>query len=769
MRSAVCMLWVLAGAGLTGCPSPAEVPDDVFGAQGDIVPYATAEQRETFARGRDVSTRQFTLEDGLGPHFNLSSCSGCHERPVFGGSGPRYRDFLLIQNRQPDGVQMPTGVSGVQPQFDVTGSRFPTPEDTAVSARRNAIPFFGVGLIAEIPGEVIEANADPMDADGDGVSGEVNYDQGFAGRLGRKSQTVSVEGFIRGPLFNHLGITSDPLSQELKARLPVPSASDTAGTRAPLVEGDVGAVRMHQAAAPDSPITDEDGIPDPELSPDDLFDLVSFAMLLAAPEPDAPTAETEAGHALFDEVGCVDCHMSLESPRGSIPLYSDLLVHDMGPALADGIVMGTADGQEFRTQPLWGLASTGPYLHDGRADTIEEAIQAHAGEGSEAKTSADAFNALPDVDQARVVAFLRSLGGESQATPGLLPPNAPMPAAGEYGAPLATADADRFEAGRAIFDTDMLRAEGLGPLFNGDSCRACHFLPTIGGGGPIDVNVTRQVVVDGDEITVPGAGTITHRFARDPVRPDVDPMANRFELRQTPPLFGLGLIDRLSEEAIVANADPEDEDTDGISGRAHRLGDDRLGRLGWKADVPSLAEFSRDAMSVELGATLPDQPGLTFGRATDDDGIADPEVTVQHLEDLTFFMASLGPPPRTRNDMEEEDAGQALFETIGCTGCHMNLALDDGTMVPLYSDLLLHDVAPEDYVGVPSGDAGPREFRTTPLWGLATSGPYMHDGRAGTIEDAVARHFGESSTSVEAFGALSADERASVLAFLRSL
>ena len=219
---------IAASALLVGCPPPS-VPDDIYGEHlGDVVPYASDEQRETFERGREVAERQFGQPDGLGPHFNLSSCTGCHERPVTGGGGPRYRNFLLVQSRQPDGVQIPTGVSGVQPQYELTDGRFATPDDASVFALRNPIPMFGTGLIAEISGETIEANADPDDADGDGISGRVNYDQGFVGRFGRKSQTVSVEGFIRGPLFNHLGITTDPLPAELKARLPVPSASSTA-------------------------------------------------------------------------------------------------------------------------------------------------------------------------------------------------------------------------------------------------------------------------------------------------------------------------------------------------------------------------------------------------------------------------------------------------------------------------------------------------------------------------------------------------------------
>ncbi|MCA9609484.1 MAG: hypothetical protein KC619_27975 [Myxococcales bacterium] len=765
--SALCATFVMAG-----CPDPGPppvIPDDIYAPMGAIAPFATAEQRETFERGRIVAEHDFTIEEGLGPSFNLSSCSGCHERPVTGGSGPRYRNFLLVAEDVPDGPLNFLGVKGIQPQFSVADSRYPTPEGVDISAGRNAIPFFGAGLMAEIPGESILANEDPDDADGDGISGRANFDQGFVGRFGRKSQTVSVEGFIRGPLFNHLGITSNPLSAEFAARLPVPSvASDVGDTREGLTEGDIGASQMGQAAAPASPLTDDDGIPDPELSEQQLFDLVSFAMLLAAPQPDDPTPQSELGSDLFATMGCEGCHVrTLESPRGLVPLYSDLLLHDMGPELADGIRMGISTGSEFRTQPLWGICAVGPFLHDGRADTMDQAIRMHGGEGQRA---ADAYAAASDSDRAAVIAFLESLGGLHQRSRGLIPPDAAAPAVGEIGSALPGTDPTAFERGRRVFDGDFELGQGLGPQFNGDSCRACHFLGAVGGAGTIDVDVTRQGVSDGATVMAPSTGTMAHRHSAIPsMRPPLSPDSNFFELRQTPAIFGFGLIDQIPEANIMANEDPDDLDGDGIRGRAHVLPDGRVGRLGWRADVPNLAEFARDGMTNELGVTVPDQAGLTFGRGTDADDVPDPEISLADLEALVFFMEELAPPARARTDAALEDMGEMLFETVGCAGCHHSLDLADGTPVPLYSDLLLHDVMPEGALGIGSGDANGREFRTPPLWGLRFSGPYMHDGRSGTVEHAIARHFTEGAASAAAFAGLSADERAAVLAFLASL
>jgi len=765
-------MWTCLALALVGCPTdpvPPEVPDDIFAPMGEVVPYASDEQRATFERGREVAERQFVIEDGLGPHFNLSSCTGCHERPVTGGGAPRYRNFLLIGEDVEDGPLNFLGVAGIQPQFEVEQSRFETPEGVEVSATRNAIPFFGAGLLAEIPGESILANEDPDDADGDGISGRANFDQGFVGRFGRKSQTVSVEGFIRGPLFNHLGITTDPLTDELRARLPVPSVSDM-GTRSgglTATDGDVGHSVMAQASAPGEPLTDEDGVPDPELSPQDLFDVVSFAMLLAPPQPDPPTEQSEAGRELFREMGCEGCHVQgLVSPRGLIPLWSDLLLHDMGPEMADGIRMGLSTGSEFRTQPLWGIAPVGPFLHDGRADTLDDAIRWH---GGEAQAARDAYVEANEDERGRVIAFLESLGGLSLRSEGLIPPDEPAPELGDLGCAEPGTDPAMFERGRRVFDADFGLGAGLGPTFNGDSCRACHFQGAVGGAGPIDVNVTRQGISDGAAVTNPAGGTMAHRFAATAMRPPVDEASNFFELRQTPPLFGMGLVDRIPEASILANEDPEDLDGDGISGRAHVLPDGRVGRLGWKANVPSLAEFARDGMSNELGVSLPDQEGLTFGFTADDDDVADPEISLEDLEALTFFMSHLAPPPRERTDPALEDMGEALFDSVGCTSCHMTMALEDGTEVPLYSDLLLHDVFAAGALGVSDGDAAGRELRTTPLWGLRVSAPYMHDGRAATVEDAIARHFTEAEASATAFAALSAEEREAVLAFLMSL
>ncbi len=753
------------------------IAEDIFADLGEPMPSATEAQLGTFARGREVGLRRFRPDQGFGPHFNASFCLSCHEKPVFGGSGSRYRNFLLVRQVLPDDSFVPTGVNEVQPQFLISrDARYATDSETNLMAVRNPIPFFGVGLLAEIPDEEILTREDPDDADGDGISGRANFERGFVGRFGRKAQNASIEAFIRGPLFNHLGITSNPLPDVRRAELPVASANPEGEPEgfAPGIGGISHGLLAPQVGAPNEPIADDDEAPDPELSEDALFDLVSFTMLLAPPKPDELNAETEAGRDIFVELKCDGCHTpTLRGPRGLIPAYTDLLLHDMGPELDDGIQMRDAETSEFRTAPLWGVGTTAPYLHDGRADTLDEAIRWHGGEG---EASREAYVALSAADQDRLLAFLNSLGGAAQYTQGLLPPDAEVPEAGAYGGPDVTlndAETARFVRGRQLFDRDFYMSEGLGPYFNGDACRSCHFDPVIGGSGPADVNVIRHGILDDDSgvFTAPEIGTMAYRHGvASDARPDIDNTANVFEARQTPAIFGLGAIDAIDDQVILDLQDEDDTDGDGISGRAHVLDDGRLGRFGWKAGVPSVDEFARDAMFNEIGITLPDQEGLSFGAGVDDDEIDDPEISRQDLEDLAFFMKRLAPPPRTRVNVELEDLGQEVFESAGCADCHIPELPDrDGNMVPLYSDLLLHDVAPIYMRGIEDGSANGREFRTPPLWGLGQTAPYMHDGSAYTVEDAILQHDAEAASSRNAYLQLPPEEQRALRDFLKSL
>lgn len=775
----------LCGLLLAGCPPadsepPAEpeVADEIFGEMGEPMPAASESQLETFERGEQLANKRFSPDEGLGPTFNTSFCTSCHEQPSAGGSAPRYRNFFMTAKRLPDGTINFLGKQGVHRQFQTESPhRRPTHEEANLVATRNPVPFFGVGALAEIPGEEILKRADPNDEDGDGISGRVNLEDGFVGRFGRKAQTASLVGFVRGPIFNHLGITTNPLPEERKAELPVPSDSD-AGEPVDLNRnrqrlGDDEICIHCQATPPGGELSDSDDVADPELGEDDLYDLVAWSMLLAAPEPAEPTDRTRRGEELFESVGCADCHTpGLQGPRGVVKAYSDLLLHDMGDELADGIQQGRATGSEFRTQPLWGVAATEPYLHDGRADTLDEAIRWHGGEAERAR---DNYESLSEDEQGAVIAFLRSLGGAEEDSEGLIPPDQEPPEVGEFGGPdkeLEGRAREKFERGRRLFDRDITLEAGLGPEFNGDSCRACHFDPVVGGSGPVGLNVTRQGHIGGDgEFSSPPDGTLLERFSTDfTSRPSAHEATNTFELRQPPPLFGLGKLNRVPAEQLERLADPMDMDGDGISGRVSRPVDGRVGRFGWKAGFANLEDFVRDALSNEIGLTVPASETARAGHSSDEDGVEDPEFAGDEYDALLYYSRRLGPPPGNDDIEGETDLGEAVFEEVGCADCHTpTLETAGGEQVRAYTDLLLHAVAPEGYRGVEGPDAGMREFRTPPLWGISETAPYMHDGMSGTLDDAIRRHAGEAEQVARAYRELSDDRREALLSFLRTL
>ncbi len=778
-------LLLLLGCGDDAPPTEEEpqIPDDIFAPFGDPLPTATEDQLQAFDRGRQLTTHRFTPDDGLGPHFNVDSCASCHFNPAPGGTAPRYRNFFLVGQKLDDGTFLMgprDGILhtyGVEPYAQLRPGRS---DRINVFAQRNPLPLFGTGLIAEIPEESILANADPDDESGNGIAGRPNWDRGFVGRFGRKAQTVDIQGFIRGPIFNHMGITTDPLPDAMAAQLPVPSDGDGPIQSEDLDQssGDLQVRRQAQAAPPSEPLEDGDSVPDPELGTNDLFDLISFNMLLAAPPPEEPTDASQRGEDHFHAIGCADCHVpTLRSERGDIPLYSDLLLHEMGPELADGIEMGVATGSEFRTQPLWGVAASGPWLHDGRADTLVEAIEWHGGTAAPAR---DRFQDLDDEKQSEVIAFLHSLGGAQFDRPGLIDAHSPIPQQGQPGAPLPDLTDDQLQewiAGRVLFDRNTSITKGLGdPHFNGDSCRACHGdvassglneALAIGTHGPLDVSVTRAGTWtdEGAFLDAFDHSNIIDRLAiPGEVRREPADDLNTFELRTSPSLLGIGLIDAIDDEVILANEDPNDDLQNGIYGRASRLDDGRLGRFGWKADIPDLREFARDALSNELGLTLPEEPGFFFGdTALPGD---QPEASAETIDLLTAFMAGLAPPPSQDTPSVE---GEQLFHNVGCADCHIPQLDGPSGPVPLYSDLLLHDVAPDDHLGIPTPHASHREFRTPPLWGVSQTAPYMHDGRAFTLRGAIEAHHNTAAPARDAFLDLGDDEQQKVIEFLEGI
>jgi hypothetical protein len=357
----------------------------------------------------------------------------------------------------------------------------------------------------------------------------------------------------------------------------------------------------------------------------------------------------------------------------------------------------------------------------------------------------------------------------------------PVPPVGAMGGPDRVLDANELEQwirGRKVFDRDWTQAEGLGtPDLNADSCRSCHQTPVIGGAGGLDVNVMRFGMDNGGAgpfQDLPG-GQVASKLRRPdtPGREDADPLADVFEQRQTPNTLGLGLIDTISDAEILSHEDPNDNDGDGCRGVARMIdiaGVPEVGKLGWKAQVPKLSDFLRDALGGETGITVPDD-GRGFGMLTDADSVADPEISTDDFEDMLFFAVHLAYPPRGGNTDPQVLVGEVLFNDVGCAVCHVPVLQGSGGPVPLYSDLLLHDIYPDDFRGTADlgTPAGVGYYKTPPLWGVRVTAPYLHDGRATTLEDAILLHQDEAEQITAAYQALSEEEQDALLLFLSDL
>ena len=381
------------GDACDACPYYADGPGRGSGVQnvagdpasvcGAVVPANLDTPRtESFRRGAVAFTRVESPASGLGPGFNGRGCAECHSQPTVGGSSERI--VTMFGKKGPDGFDPLRERGG--PALQAEGIRTPqcsAPNEAvpngAIARHRQAIALYGLGLIEEIPESAIAGHADPNDADGDGVSGRVNRVDGQVGRFGWKADEATLEGGVAKAMQQEIGLTT-PLR--------------------PVEERGANKIEC-------------DPVADPEDDGTHLRALVGFLRALP-PLPEGPRGDREAqGGSLFRDSGCASCHVpelpaSAEGSSAPDParLFSDLLLHDMGDALGDGIPAAEADGNEFRTAPLWGVRASKPYLHDGRAETLEEAIALH---GGEAKRSRDRFLALGEEDRSSLVAFLDSL------------------------------------------------------------------------------------------------------------------------------------------------------------------------------------------------------------------------------------------------------------------------------------------------------------------------------------------------------------------------
>ena len=427
---------------------------------------------------------------------------------------------------------------------------------------------------------------------------------------------------------------------------------------------------------------------------------------------------------------------------------------------------------------------------------------------------------------------------------------------------LSFADRAEFNIGNAVFrrlwvtaPSSTAASDGLGPLFNSRACQSCHLrdgrghppmanfpddtaesmlmrlsvppatdeerallaegrinaLPDPVYGGQIqDLGLAGHegeghIHTEWEEIavTLNGGETVSLRqptytvadLAYGPLSDDV-----MMSVRIAPQMIGLGLLEAIPEERILALADPDDADGDGISGRPNfvwSVADNalRLGRFGWKANEPTLDQQNAHAFAGDIGLSSPLAPSpwgdcteaqtacraAIHGDSGDDPGV---EVPASLMAPLLFYTRHLAVPARRGAEDPQVLAGRALFYETGCDACHVSrhLTAEDADAPAMarqliwpYTDLLLHDMGPGLADNRPDGQAGGQEWRTPPLWGIglteAVNGHtfFLHDGRARNLTEAILWHGGEAQAQRDAFVAMTPDERAAMVAFLNSL
>jgi CxxC motif-containing protein (DUF1111 family) len=414
------------------------------GAGGPIAGL-TRREFQFFQRGLEDFNEAEDVADGLGPRMNLDGCGGCHSQPAIGGSSPALNPQVAFATKDGGADRVPSFVradgpirearfvrnadgtpdGGVHALFTITGRTgaggcsLAQPDFERALADRNVIfriptPVFGAGLIEQIPDAEILGNRESQSSRkrdlgirgranfrvaGRAMSGQSNNNgnDGTIARFGWKAQNVSLLLFA-GEAYNvEMGITNELFQVE---------RDQTAACQFATVPNDTQNFDAGDALEGTTAIQN----------------FANFQRFLAPPEPspDTPGGRDSIGRgrALFASVGCALCHTpSLRTGNATVAalrdqavnLYSDLLVHDMGDGLADGVAQGQAGPREFRTAPLWGLGQRIFFLHDGRTSDLQQAIREHRSNGSEANRVVGGFEDLRESQKQDLLNFLRSL------------------------------------------------------------------------------------------------------------------------------------------------------------------------------------------------------------------------------------------------------------------------------------------------------------------------------------------------------------------------
>ena len=353
----------------------------------------TPSEQDRFSIGRDDFEEEETAADGLGPVFNDTSCAACHSNPTIGGDSNTVETrFGRISNNKFDPM---TAYGGplIQSQGIASGgpcSGETVPPEADYIADRKTTPLFGLGLVDNVPDDEFKRIAKIQREHAPAIAGtlhmvkDVDSGQVKVGRFGWKAQVATLRTFSGDAYLNEMGITS-PLFPKENA----PQGDASQLTSCDVVKG-----------------IEDDG--------EGVEAFTDFMMFLGAPPRGPITPLVQVGDEIFHQIGCAICHYpTLETAPNTIMAldqvtfhpFSDFLLHDMGE-LGDSIEQGQAKGSQMRTAPLWGLRERKHFLHDGRADTIKEAILAHDGQGQVAR---NLFLDLSTADMQALIEFLKSL------------------------------------------------------------------------------------------------------------------------------------------------------------------------------------------------------------------------------------------------------------------------------------------------------------------------------------------------------------------------
>jgi len=398
--------------GLLGCGGN-ETKIQVIREDGLDLPLraATAEERTTFFDGDGAFGTPFRSPDGLGPLYIRTNCESCHQEGVRGPGLVQKMAIVAADGATPaaDQSALPYGhtvrplmAADATTPLDPPASGWPAGTELKVTIRMPA-SVLGRGYVEAVDGAEIERLEQEQQQRTDAIHGrinrvryqsEANPDQSFhqyqpgqtnlIGRFGLKARIATLDEFTADAFQGDMGVTSPMRPTEL-----------------PNPQG----------------LTD-DGKPGVDVDIDTVNLIARYMRFIEIPTRN-PAAATAAARGAFDSAGCAVCHVPSLRTRADYPIaylagidapiYSDMLLHDMGPALADGLVDGDASSSEWKTAPLIGLRFQRNYMHDGRAHSVEEAIVLHGGEGSQGADAAARFAALSSADRAALIAFVESL------------------------------------------------------------------------------------------------------------------------------------------------------------------------------------------------------------------------------------------------------------------------------------------------------------------------------------------------------------------------